>query len=869
VKVPFRGSVRYRVPPEASFLVLAVFIWLAMAAAPTVGAAKGESGPTTDTPLQSRAKRVLESYGQAKTKEDMAASRDALLSMADTLEAAGEDVLASHCLERAGIVCYRFAEYERGVRIGDRGLAVARRSGDRKRIAALLNFKAIMESARGNDALAVKLQTELIALRREDGDTRGEGVSWHNLAYSYFALFRTPEAIDALQNALRLHREAGNAWGAAVSMSSLSNSLFEVGRYDAALAMADSAVAAAVALNEPAVLGPALGGRAKQRHYAHRLDEALVDFERAHEILNRAGMARIAAGADINHAHVLVSLGRCEDALGLLDEIDPVLAASGSVSERIWARAVRGRALAACDRPEEARAVLVATIERLEAFRDTLATELSRAEAFRLAGGAYCDLAALDAAEGRPRHAWRVIETGPALLLRNELAGAGAGELAGGGTAEPAGGGTGEAAGAGAGDRTAAVGAETLSRLQSRLGEIDALALQYGQGSVDRFVACLITPDSVGARVVEIPRGLRGDVASALRLMASGASDAQCAPVLERVASTVLSPLVGVDTVARRLVVFPGAFTGLPFEALPMGSDSVSGGKPLGERFAVTYAPSATAFLYLEDRVAPAGRMVVFADPSGDTAPARDAEVPAAGVAVDMEAGSVMRSEGLSRVPLPEARSEAKHIATRGAEILVGARARKWAYYVFGTGAAVLHFATHAQVDRTHPDHSAIVLAPGDGGPEALTAVEIRAAPLAADLVTLSGCRTAGGYLVAGEGALGLTRSFLVAGARTVVSSWWDVEDGAARRFMELFYGALRDGTARDFALQATRMQMAREGYPHRDRMAFSIAGATAEPVLALSSTSSPSRVVAYGAVAAILLVAAAASIHRRRRRAA
>ena len=65
-----------------------------------------------DTPLQSRTKELLRSYSQARTKEAMVTIREQLLAKADTLEAAGDDALASQCLERAGIVGYRLAEYD-------------------------------------------------------------------------------------------------------------------------------------------------------------------------------------------------------------------------------------------------------------------------------------------------------------------------------------------------------------------------------------------------------------------------------------------------------------------------------------------------------------------------------------------------------------------------------------------------------------------------------------------------------------------------------------------------------------------------------------------------------------------------------------
>jgi CHAT domain-containing protein len=103
-----------------------------------------------------------------------------------------------------------------------------------------------------------------------------------------------------------------------------------------------------------------------------------------------------------------------------------------------------------------------------------------------------------------------------------------------------------------------------------------------------------------------------------------------------------------------------------------------------------------------------------------------------------------------------------------------------------------VHFATHGLVNGTRPDMSGVVLslvdAEGRETPGFLAAPEVFGLKLNADLVVLSGCATAVGRQVNGEGLLGLTRAFLYAGARGVVGSLWRVDDLATAELMTRFY---------------------------------------------------------------------------------
>jgi CHAT domain-containing protein len=128
----------------------------------------------------------------------------------------------------------------------------------------------------------------------------------------------------------------------------------------------------------------------------------------------------------------------------------------------------------------------------------------------------------------------------------------------------------------------------------------------------------------------------------------------------------------------------------------------------------------------------------------------------------------------------------------------------------------ILHFATHGLLNSKHPELTGLVfsLVDQEGQPQNgfLRFHEIYNLNLNADLVVLSGCQTALGKEIKGEGLIGLTRGFMYAGAPRVVASLWRVEDRATAELMKRFYVAmLRDGMRPAAALRAAQISMLRE----------------------------------------------------------
>jgi CHAT domain-containing protein len=127
-----------------------------------------------------------------------------------------------------------------------------------------------------------------------------------------------------------------------------------------------------------------------------------------------------------------------------------------------------------------------------------------------------------------------------------------------------------------------------------------------------------------------------------------------------------------------------------------------------------------------------------------------------------------------------------------------------------------VHFATHGVFDAERPDLSGLALSRFDasGHPREgfLRLRDIYDLDLTADLVVLSGCETALGKEIRGEGLLGLTRGFLYAGAPRVVASLWWIDDRATAELMATFYRGLWTENLRPAAaLRKARLALAKQ----------------------------------------------------------
>jgi CHAT domain-containing protein len=121
----------------------------------------------------------------------------------------------------------------------------------------------------------------------------------------------------------------------------------------------------------------------------------------------------------------------------------------------------------------------------------------------------------------------------------------------------------------------------------------------------------------------------------------------------------------------------------------------------------------------------------------------------------------------------------------------------------------LLHLSTHGYANYEAGDFSylAFYQLPEDSiENELLFTGEVYSLKLNADMVVLSACEAGIGELRQGEGIISLARGFSYAGAKSIVTSLWKVNDLSTKILMEYFYSYLRDGLSKSEALRQAKL---------------------------------------------------------------
>ncbi|HUH65701.1 MAG TPA: CHAT domain-containing tetratricopeptide repeat protein [Syntrophales bacterium] len=280
---------------------------------------------------------------------------------------------------------------------------------------------------------------------------------------------------------------------------------------------------------------------------------------------------------------------------------------------------------------------------------------------------------------------------------------------------------------------------------------------------------------------------------------------------------------------SKNIIITPdGVLNMLPFEALTAGR-AKNAIQYLGEKYKISYYPSASVMATMRQlRENPKLTRPLFAlgDPVYDDSDVRYAQRKANIVVASSseQPGFSLRSalvrSGFSLPRLPETRDEVLNIGelfgyrAGDPNIKLDMDASKSEILKTDLGNyRFIHFATHGLLSGDIPyilEPALVLSQPGNRKPEDgfLKMSEILEMKLNADAVVLSACKTALGKDIAGEGIVGLSRAFMLAGSKSVVVSLWSVESNSTAVLMKSFYSHLKPGRTKEEALRLAKQEL-------------------------------------------------------------
>ena len=756
----------------------------------------------------------------------------------------------ANVLQNLAAVAMGLGEPEAALQSYRRVLGKQRALGDRKGEARTLNNLGVLYDGLGELDEALAAYAAALAIVRPSGDRFWEAALLYNVGVACYGLGDFPRALANLELALSIRREIGDKPGEAGAETAIGDAHFRLGDETRALAAGRRAagVASAAGDRRSEMLAHRLLGEVSLG--AGEPTAALAELTRALDLsrllTDRADEATILR--DLGRAYL--ALKQPEKATELLAQAVDRARAVKAPARLITALTALAGAERALGRPRDALARLDEALGLIETLRitetdpDLRASFLaSQHKAFELAMDLQMDLDRREPGREHARAALEISERARArslldllqeagtdvhegvdpslrdrersLLLRLKAKASRQASLQKGPAAEERQRAAAEEVGA-ALVELAQVEAEirrrspryaaltqaslaTSAEIQGLLGD-ETMLLEYALGEERSFLWAVDRGSVTG---FELPPRARIEAAARevygrLSLLAPGeAGESRLATAVATLSRMLLGPVAGKLGERRLIIVADGELQYIPFGSLPLPE---AGGAPLLTRHEIVNAPSASALALQRQLVrepAP-GAVAVLADPVFDPADPRVAARAGRGAPAASPARSSPATGPFLRLPWTRREAQAIAAAVPPGQSLLALdfrASRQTALSPALSRYRIVHFATHGLIDSQTPALSGLMLSRvGEGGAPVegfLGLGDIYNLRLGADLVVLSGCETALGKEVRGEGLVGLTQGFLYAGARQVVASLWRVEDQATAELMSRFYHAL------------------------------------------------------------------------------
>lgn len=734
-------------------------------------------------------------------------------------------------LSNIGWILTEKGDYDEALAVYNQALSLRRQASDRLGEGVTLNNMAAVYLLQGSYAPALDAFLLASAIAHNEKNVGNEAVALNGAASVYFSQGRYQNALDRYEQILSLPEIS--PYFLARILNNLAVTYKRLGRSTDAIMAYDQAQAIQQAINDPL-------GKARTLNNLAELLLELGDVDEAHNLLRQALAiqrkigARNSEGVSLNNiggvyeaqAQYAAALGVYRQALTIFEETDNRL-------DEAYTRSNIALMLHQLGQQDDALVAYEAGLAVLESIRTTAGSESGRASFISQFSSSYNRVIAWSIEQNRFDLAYLMSERGRARALLDSLA-TGRVELSDNAAAKLI-----------AQENTIYIARQSaqdalqraqalsspdpqlvadltqqlvdintsyttvLAAIQSRQDQLadltpghnnNVLSLSDVQKQLDdqttlisywmlenKTVAFLITADNL--TLVQLSEATAENIVMALTGLYQWNNTENPHPrPLRNLHAWLVDPLVEhLDT--PHVAIIPHQLLHyIPFTALTDGETY------FGEQYTLSVLPSASVLPFL----------------------AQNAQYARA----DSDHQALVFGNPQTALPaLPAAAAEAQAVADLlQTSVYLDAQASELSLRATLTATRILHLAAHGEYNLANPLYSTLHLAATENDDGRLETHEIFGLSLQGnDLVVLSACQTNLNELTEtsavavsrGDEIVGLTRAFFFAGAPTVISSLWSVDDGATETLMVSFYQHwLQDGLSKAEALQAAQAEV-------------------------------------------------------------
>lgn len=677
-----------------------------------------------------------------------------LLFAEGVLSAIDQPGLRALMFNNRGVLYLRTSDFPRALQDLTIALSVAREVNDNRLVSQILTNIGVVYYTIGNyqDALkAFGTALELDLPMRHDKDL---AVDYLNIGNVYYDLNDKHKSIEFFQQAKRAYAAINDSAGISFVLGSLSTVYIDLKKYEQA----------SESLHEAVKIARMTGDRLGEAEWLYSL--AMIDHEKGNYADSYTALENVSEQFEnlksyVHYGHVLIDMGKCKEKLYEYDVAEKLFRLSArnyesrNLHNEVWrANASLAMLYTRMNRSMEADSLFIASIQRIEDTRDELASELTTyfIEDNRLE--VYRSYVLFLIKQERYERAFDIFEKAKARNIADILY---------------------------ANDKGTSAGT---------IHSDSTFLLEYFLHKDGSYVFVKYLKD---IKVIPIGKKELIDqlVLDYITQIKQKRKDREAFLLLsKKLYRAIWEPIEKEIERTADVTIIPDEWLFyLPFESLFDGQKFVT------EKFEIVYSPSAAVSQKLHD----SGQNRTRSDFISVYSQSRFANM-------------LYRPSGFEDLSYVEL--EIDHIQKLFQNSAAFYSGKSLTTRMISDSAlersSIIHFAAHGINNFEKPSLSAIFLYEPDSLSNGLlTASDIQKLHLDHKLVVLSACETSLGHLLKGEGMLGLTRAFMIAGASSVVAAMWNIYDQSTAEFMRIFYEKkVKEKMSNSKALQQTKIEM-------------------------------------------------------------